>query len=761
MSRLQLERIFTIDRKIRDGQFPNAEGLAAELEVSRRVIFNDRKFLLERLGAPLRLDRTRGGWYYSEPTWVLPAVMVTQGELLAFFLSVEIARRNLGGALEASLLGAVEKIARTLPGAVEIDLEGLRAHFSFAAFSFASAIESDKRDAADNKRFRRDEQLVWAGNHFSFSLQSTLKGLKPRDDLDIVRTQIRDEAVKSLQDKLKSDERVWTLTAPTGAGKTYTLLALADEIRRGREHLGVAYGLPFLSIAEQVEGICRDIWPEEDFISRIDSRAQNPRLDELIEQANTDPLAATELVKEHFSFETFDGAFIITTFVQIFETLLSNRNATLLKLPNFTKTIFLLDEFQALPPRLYIFFVAYLRAWCEKFDCYTILSTATMPHLEMTSSLPEGHSHHPNRLFPDYQEPTELLDYSKYFSEAVFNRYRISSRGELTLMQLACELENEEQSCLVILNTIADTKDLFDELTRQRNLTDTKVVLLNTHFTLDDRRRKIADCKKYLGDKQRVILVSTQLIEAGVDIDFPVVFRDLCPLPNLIQSAGRCNRNNKLPRGEVVFFTLIEEEKGPRAHLIYRHPSDRNLLEQTREVLEKPYEESQLLGMQREFFKRMAHNFAIGDHPLRVNDKRDEKANLIEYVADYNFPVVGSFRLIDEKLGEEFRLYVPEDENDDRWNVLAGIITKIAKAHEQKAPASTMRTLSIKLDGQLRTMSGRIVTVRCKKQSLPPLKRKHNQEDWELCSLFCLENWDFDYSPDTGIKLQGLGAAIL
>lgn len=161
MSRLQLERIFTIDRKIRDGQFPNAEGLAMELEVSRRVIFNDRKFLLERLGAPLRLDRTRGGWYYSEPTWVLPAVMVTQGELLAFFLSVEIARRNLGGALEASLLGAVEKIARTLPGAVEIELEGLRAHFSFAAFSFASADESTLMALHDAIKRHREVEIFY------------------------------------------------------------------------------------------------------------------------------------------------------------------------------------------------------------------------------------------------------------------------------------------------------------------------------------------------------------------------------------------------------------------------------------------------------------------------------------------------------------------------------------------------------------------------------------------------------------------------
>ena len=142
MSRSQIDRVLKIDRSIRAGEYPSAEGLAATLGVSRRVVFSDRKFLVEQLGAPLEFDRTRGGWYYSEATWVLPTTMVTQGELLAFFLSVEVARRNLGGALEAPLKQAVAKIARSLPSAIEVKLDDLRAHFSFGAPSSASADEN-------------------------------------------------------------------------------------------------------------------------------------------------------------------------------------------------------------------------------------------------------------------------------------------------------------------------------------------------------------------------------------------------------------------------------------------------------------------------------------------------------------------------------------------------------------------------------------------------------------------------------------------
>lgn len=165
MSRPQLERIFTIDRKIRDGEYPNADSLATELEVSRRVIFHDRKFLLERLGAPLEFDRGRRGWHYTEATWVLPAMRVTQGELLAFFLSVEVARRNLGGALEAALDSAVEKIARTLPGEIEVELESLRAHYSFAAPASAGADEKTLLALHDAISRRREVEI----HYFAFS----------------------------------------------------------------------------------------------------------------------------------------------------------------------------------------------------------------------------------------------------------------------------------------------------------------------------------------------------------------------------------------------------------------------------------------------------------------------------------------------------------------------------------------------------------------------------------------------------------------
>ncbi len=136
----QLERILEIDRQIRAGMHPNADTIAAKFETGRRVIFKDREFLL-RLGAPLAYSREHKGWYYTDPSFALPGTYVTEGELLAFFLSVEIARRHMGTHLEQSLCAAAEKIARTLKGKVKVELGSLAKFCSFEHTATALANE--------------------------------------------------------------------------------------------------------------------------------------------------------------------------------------------------------------------------------------------------------------------------------------------------------------------------------------------------------------------------------------------------------------------------------------------------------------------------------------------------------------------------------------------------------------------------------------------------------------------------------------------
>lgn len=128
---LRLERMIAIDAAIRRGNYPSIQNFIKRFEVSERTVRADLAFMRERLNAPLRHDRVRGGYHYTDSSWVLPQMFVTEGELLAFFLSVELARRYLGTGFEAPLRKMVNLLANSLPDELGIDLSSLTQHYTF------------------------------------------------------------------------------------------------------------------------------------------------------------------------------------------------------------------------------------------------------------------------------------------------------------------------------------------------------------------------------------------------------------------------------------------------------------------------------------------------------------------------------------------------------------------------------------------------------------------------------------------------------
>jgi predicted DNA-binding transcriptional regulator YafY len=162
--RQQLERIFEIDRQIRAGLYPKAEDIAQKLECSRRTIFEDKRFMVDRLGAPIEFDREQGGWYYTDPGWELPSISVDEGELLAFLLSIEVAQRHLGTALESSLRSAIDKISKRLKGPVAVDLRALRSHYSVAEPTAAITQEQALLDLHQAIQERRQVRMRYYTN---------------------------------------------------------------------------------------------------------------------------------------------------------------------------------------------------------------------------------------------------------------------------------------------------------------------------------------------------------------------------------------------------------------------------------------------------------------------------------------------------------------------------------------------------------------------------------------------------------------------
>ncbi len=621
--------------------------------------------------------------------------------------------------------------------------------FHNTQFGFACLIEGDKRDAGDNN----DYQRLIIGNHlrkiYSQRLNEELNKYKKDSALNCLRTEMRNEALESIKSKLENGERVFTLTSPTGSGKTMMLLALANEIiRRNPEH-DLLYALPFLSITEQVEAIAKKVFGEN-LVLRVDSKTENKELQKLLEESDNEPEKLQEILCRIFSNETFDHPFIITTFVCFFETLVSNRNSELLKLPNFSKRIFLIDEVQALPPRLYIFFAALLDEFCIRFDSYAILSTATMPYLEIDAKTDDRISaRNLFRNYPNYGEAKkrELLNAEAHFSNDIFNRYTITHIDNDTFIidDLADEIRAQDKSCLIILNTIQDTKDLYEKFRDQSDI----YILLNTHFHLEDRKAKIKYCKEKLEAGERVVLISTQLIEAGVDIDFPVLYRDFCPLPSLIQSAGRCNRNGSPEKGKVYFFELRNKGQNKlRADLIYRDGVGKEFLSFCKENIVGEIYEKDLFGIQANFFKEKVGGLNIGWHFQTGLNNGDNKIEMVECIQNARFETLGQFKLIDKKVfGEEYRYYVPRDENDSSFEKLMEFQEQV---HGRK-PFKEAKILQVGLEMQLRSMSERVVTVRLS-ESQKLLAPQASEEVFGIKKL-TQEN---AYSIEKGIVLTGI-----
>lgn len=616
-------------------------------------------------------------------------------------------------------------------------------------FAFAALVQADKSDAMNSLIIDEDKNKISEFcKIYPQTLEKYISKFKPNSALNKIRTQIREESIQSIQKLLLSGKRVFELTAPTGSGKTIMLLSLASEIIQAKGNYRIMYALPFLSITEQVEKEVLEIFNDfhqENYIQRIDSKSNNLKFNEIQEQLDANPTSEKfrELDFLAFQEQVFAYPFVITTFVRFFETLLSNHNATLLKLPNFSKSIFLLDEIQSLPPRLYTFFVAYLTKFCEKFDCYAVISTATQPNFE----LPDEENI--KNFFDSYESPASLLEHQKYFESDVFNRYRIDySQEPINIEDLSEKVLNENNSVLVILNTIDDSKELYSKL--REELGESELVLLNTHFMPHDRKYKIDYIKLRLRYKKKVIVISTQLIEAGVDIDFPVLYRDFALVSSIVQSAGRCNRNGKLESsGKVLLFNLVKEGKS-RANLIYGRGKDKDILAFTKNALglKHTFQEKELFSVQKVFFDEIAMKLHFAKHSQK---KFKLEFDFLEDIKECAYTKIGKFQLIDEQdYGEQMQFYVPIDQEDTNFEDLLELNREIMSlVQSSKKDWNAIKSLNFKMQMLLKIMSNQIVSIRLRnKDSMPVLG--HNQDFNGMYKVDLVS-----YSFEKGIKISG------
>jgi CRISPR-associated endonuclease/helicase Cas3 len=340
--------------------------------------------------------------------------------------------------------------------------------------------------------------------------------------------QARSELYASVLATAGRSPGIYQLATPTGSGKTIIGLgwALAHAAANGLR--SVITAVPFITVTDQVAEVYRSLLGSDVVLehhSQVDS------------DNGWQKLAA----------ENWDSPVVVTTTVQLFESLFSNRTSTCRKLHRLAGSVIVLDEAQAIPLEVLDPVIDGLRSLVDRFGASVLIMTATQPTLERLPAM-AGH-----------RVPEGLLTDTMRW-DGIFARTRIQYAGSLSHTDVA-GLVGSKERCLCILNTIKDARTIALEVGQG------DILYLSTHLRPADRRERIRTIRRRLASGESCRVVSTQLVEAGVDLDFPLVLRVMGPLPSLAQADGRCNRNGGMDTlGQTIIFDLVDGGSPPGSY---------------------------------------------------------------------------------------------------------------------------------------------------------------------------------------------------
>jgi CRISPR-associated endonuclease/helicase Cas3 len=417
-------------------------------------------------------------------------------------------------------------------------------HF-FVRMLFSCLVDADflATETFYASREGRDVERGWRGDlaDLAARLETHLTTLKSaRDDVGAVRG----EVVAACRERAHDAPGLFTLTVPTGGGKTFSSLAFALEHAKKHKLDRVIYVIPFTSIIEQTAGVFRDALKDDDAILEHhsafdwDRNAGDEKDDE----------GRDGLAKLRRAAENWDRPIVITTAVQLFESLFANRTSRCRKLHNLSRAVLILDEAQTLPLKILRPCLAALRELARGYGSSVVLCTATQPAIltENGFGAPEAWS------IKDKHSPVREITPDPHGLHERLRRVSVNHLGVVEDDALIRRLKAENQA-LCIVNSRPHAKALFEMMKGE------DCFHLTTSMTAAHRRKQLEDIRALLKDESKppVRVIATSLIEAGVDVDFPVVFRAMAGVDSIAQAAGRCNRENKLGRdgGRVFVFT--------------------------------------------------------------------------------------------------------------------------------------------------------------------------------------------------------------
>lgn len=440
-------------------------------------------------------------------------------------------------------------------------------------------------------------------------LEHHISGWLLNQDIDSVNGR-RTEILKHCLEEGNRKKGIFRLTVPTGGGKTVASLAFALKHAVANKMDRVIYVIPYTSIIEQNAQVFREILGSGNVLEN---------------HCNVDYEGSEEFRPMQLASENWDKPVIVTTNVQFFESLFSNKSSRCRKIHNIANSVIIFDEAQMLPTDYLKPCLSMIQELTESYGASVVLCTATQPALD--------------QFFPHAEEIVELCprmeEQFRFFARVTYQNIGVVSKVSLT------ERLAEEQSVLCIVNTKKEAQELYHMLEGEG------VYHLSTSMYPKHRKRILARVRERLLNKEKCILISTSLVEAGVDLDFACVYRQIAGIDSIIQAAGRCNREGERSAEEsrVSVFDL-EGERPVR--------NQRQQIDIAKAVLHD--------------YGNPADPESITNYFVRLykarGDSLDKKHIMEEFKnRDYHFAKVGrEFRLIEENTKTIFVGREPEAE---------------------------------------------------------------------------------------------------
>ncbi|WP_077369029.1 CRISPR-associated helicase/endonuclease Cas3 [Anaerosalibacter sp. Marseille-P3206] len=452
------------------------------------------------------------------------------------------------------------------------------------------------------------------------------------------------EVIDKLTDEEIKKTKFFTLTAPTGIGKTLSslqcALKLQDRIQEVEEYTPrIITAIPFINIIEQ------NVKEYENVLSNQAKIVVHHRLSDF--SARIASYKETPVDKALLETEAWDGDVILTTFVQLFHSIFTGENKPLKKINKLAGSIVILDEAQAIPEDYMPLVGATLQMISKYYGTRFILMTATQPKLLQFGDMLLSE----NNIVLESARRIELLpNNKKYFNQLNRTKFVPILNKKINtqeFIEIFFEKWESNKSGLVVVNTIKRSIEVYNGIKKELADRDFGVPIyyLSTNIIPKERRQVIDEVKKILDRSEPVILVSTQTIEAGVDLDFDMGFRDFAPLDSLIQTAGRINREGKKGTNLPVYIVQLGNDNNYIYDLSHRQ-STLDLFKKKEEINEEDY------GELIDEYYNLALARGISDKSRYIWD---------EGIMKLDFDALYEFKLIDN-IGEVVDVFLEEDE---------------------------------------------------------------------------------------------------